>query len=186
MKSEELRGKSESTIITNILQAYFKNYIYDMQEDNIDLQISNKVGTPILWAEAKKTPTDINEMFAQLILTIYKVPRTKLRPPYLAVFDNEKIAFIKYDAISSLYNELESAYFNWKVTSSKKDTPEFKEISSRIKDAIETKIAGKEIKSVKTKKTQTINDLMTALQKSIKQKKEAWWIFMRWILVPCF
>lgn len=42
----------------------------------------------------------------------------------------------------------------------------------KIKDAIELKIQGKEIKPVKSKKTKSINDLIGALEESIKRKKK--------------
>lgn len=42
----------------------------------------------------------------------------------------------------------------------------------KIKDAIELKVQGKEIKPTKSKKTKNINDLIGALEESIKRKKK--------------
>ena len=42
----------------------------------------------------------------------------------------------------------------------------------RIKEAIEDKIKGKEIKTVKSKKQKNISNLMDALEESLKRKKK--------------
>lgn len=42
------------------------------------------------------------------------------------------------------------------------------EYQTRLKNAIDKKLNGKEIKKYKTKKTKSINDLMEALEKSLK------------------
>lgn len=44
------------------------------------------------------------------------------------------------------------------------------EYQTRLKNAIDKKINGKEIKQVKSKKTKSINDLMEALEASLKEK----------------
>jgi DNA end-binding protein Ku len=47
------------------------------------------------------------------------------------------------------------------------------EYQNKLKQAIEDKIDGKKIKPVKERETKTINDLMTALQESLKNKRTA-------------
>ena len=44
------------------------------------------------------------------------------------------------------------------------------EYQTRLKNAIDKKLNGKEIKKYKTKKTKSINDLMEALEKSLKEQ----------------
>ena len=46
------------------------------------------------------------------------------------------------------------------------------EYPNRLKHAIDKKINGKEIKSVKKKSKKSISDLMTALEKSLKENEK--------------
>ena len=59
------------------------------------------------------------------------------------------------------------------MTDSFKPDEYLDEYQNNIKKAIETKVQGKQIKPAKTKRPQSVNDLMAALQKSIKQRKTA-------------
>ena len=46
------------------------------------------------------------------------------------------------------------------------------EYQDKIKDAIEQKISGEEIKAIKTKPQKSVNDLMKALKMSLKEVKK--------------
>ena len=129
---------SEETLKYNVHKDYFKgcNYFPDFHKIDAAMEYKN---TPVLWAEAKPKPTDINVMFAQLIFTVYKVQKEHETPRYLAVFDNEKIAFIPYNLIEPLFNEMKNVDFDWTVRPSDTNTKEFKQISDIIKNAIEHK-----------------------------------------------
>ncbi|EMG7217119.1 hypothetical protein V5K36_000560 [Campylobacter upsaliensis] len=90
-----------------------------------------------LWAEAKKgNKADIIESFIQLILTIgkEKTYENNLPPLFLGAFDCEKIAFIPYHELDSIFTQND---FNWLVTPSKHDTKEFKQLYALAKELIE-------------------------------------------------
>lgn len=90
-----------------------------------------------LWAEAKKgNKSDIIESFIQLILTIgkEKTYENNLPPLFLGAFDCEKIAFIPYHELDSIFSQND---FNWLVTPSKHDTKEFKALHTLAKELIE-------------------------------------------------
>ncbi|EMK8455934.1 hypothetical protein V9Q02_000355 [Campylobacter upsaliensis] len=90
-----------------------------------------------LWAEAKKgNKADIIESFIQLILTIgkEKTYENNLPPLFLGAFDCEKIAFIPYHELDSIFSQND---FNWLVTPSKHDTKEFKTLHALAKELIE-------------------------------------------------
>ncbi|EAJ8473650.1 hypothetical protein BKO81_00900 [Campylobacter upsaliensis] len=90
-----------------------------------------------LWAEAKKgNKTNIIESFIQLILTIgkEKTYENNLPPLFLGAFDCERIAFIPYHELDSIFTQND---FNWNVTPSKHDTKEFKQLHALAKELIE-------------------------------------------------
>ncbi|EOG7170972.1 hypothetical protein ACLH6T_001042, partial [Campylobacter upsaliensis] len=90
-----------------------------------------------LWAEAKKgNKSDIIESFIQLILTIgkEKTYENNLPPLFLGAFDCEKIAFIPYHELDSIFSQND---FNWLVTPSKHNTKEFKTLHTLAKELIE-------------------------------------------------
>ncbi|EHY5254561.1 hypothetical protein K4I46_000915 [Campylobacter upsaliensis] len=92
-----------------------------------------------LWAEAKKgNKADIIESFIQLILTIgkEKTYENNLPPLFLGAFDCEKIAFIPYHELDSIFSQND---FNWLVTPSKHDTKEFKTLHALAKELLESK-----------------------------------------------
>lgn len=91
-----------------------------------------------LWAEAKRGQSNIYYSITQLILTIGKA-RTfdnYLPPSFLGAFDSEKIAFIPYNKIQSIFYKND---FNWTVAPSNYETKEFKLINSLIKAIIDEK-----------------------------------------------
>ncbi|EDP6911193.1 hypothetical protein GWQ83_01940 [Campylobacter upsaliensis] len=90
-----------------------------------------------LWAEAKKgNKSDIIESFIQLILTIgkEKTYENNLPPIFLGALDCEKIAFIPYHELDSIFSQND---FNWLVTPSNHDTKEFKQLYALAKELIE-------------------------------------------------
>ncbi|EMJ2167879.1 hypothetical protein V7J68_000356 [Campylobacter upsaliensis] len=92
-----------------------------------------------LWAEAKKgNKADIIESFIQLILTIgkEKTYENNLPPIFLGALDCEKIAFIPYHELDSIFTQND---FNWLVTPSKHDTKEFKTLHTKTKELLESK-----------------------------------------------
>lgn len=92
-----------------------------------------------LWAEAKKgNKSDIIESFIQLILTIgkEKTYENNLPPLFLGAFDCEKIAFIPYHDLDSIFTQND---FNWNVTPSNHDKKEFKTLHAKTKELLESK-----------------------------------------------
>ena len=92
-----------------------------------------------LWAEAKKgNKADIIESFIQLILTIgkEKTYENNLPPIFLGAFDCERIAFIPYHELDSIFTQND---FNWNVTPSNHDTKEFKTLHTKTKELLESK-----------------------------------------------
>ncbi|HEC1278641.1 TPA: hypothetical protein RY087_000818 [Campylobacter upsaliensis] len=92
-----------------------------------------------LWAEAKRgNKADIIESFIQLILTIgkEKTYENNLPPIFLGALDCEKIAFIPYHELDSIFTQND---FNWLVTPSKHDTKEFKTLHTKTKELLESK-----------------------------------------------
>ena len=92
-----------------------------------------------LWAEAKAgVRKDIHESFVQLILTIGRA-RTfdHERPPiFLGAFDAEKIAFLPYTAVMSVFDQND---FNWNVTPSNHGTKEFAQLHKLAEKTIAEK-----------------------------------------------
>ena len=138
IREEELKNK--------ISQEYF--YLYDCTKiiGNIDYCVTlyNSQKTlfeteSFLWAEAKKGSTDIYKAITQLILTIGKA-RTydKFLPPaYLGAFDAEKIAFVPYSEINSIFYMND---FNWNVAPSNHETKEFNLVLNKVKTTIEQNV----------------------------------------------
>ena len=92
-----------------------------------------------LWAEAKKgNKSDIIESFIQLILTIgkEKTYENNLPPLFLGALDCERIAFIPYHELDSIFTQND---FNWNVTPSNHDTKECKTLHTKTKELLESK-----------------------------------------------
>lgn len=86
----------------------------------------------------QKNTADIIEMFVQLILTIGKA-RTYDKytpPPFLCVFDYNKIVFLPYSTINEILYQND---FNWNVTPSDHKTKEFEQIKDLVEKTIEDK-----------------------------------------------
>jgi len=136
IREEELKNK--------IAQDYFWHYDCSKIIGNVDFCVSmfqSKLELfeqeSLLWAEAKAGKSDIYKSITQLILTIGKA-RTfdKVLPPaMLGAFDAEKIAFIPYNDIHSIFYIND---FNWNVTPSNYDTKEFSLILDKVTQIITT------------------------------------------------
>ncbi len=125
---------SEETIKAQIANNYFGNFDYLPNVANIDFALARK-DIHILWAEAKKSESDIYEMFVQLILTLGKsrIFNKYFPPKFLACFDNKKIAFIPYSYINDIFYIND---FNWKVAPSDHSTKEFNLVYDKVKFTI--------------------------------------------------
>ncbi|TNB57841.1 hypothetical protein FDW42_04100 [Campylobacter helveticus] len=125
-------------------KALLKNLDSTQILGRIDFCISYNAKTlfqPInfLWAEAKKgNKADIIESFIQLILTIgkEKTYENNLPPIFLGAFDCERIAFIPYHELDSIFTQND---FNWNVPPSNHDTKEFKQLHALAKELLESK-----------------------------------------------
>ena len=94
-----------------------------------------------LWAEAKKgSAHSIIDSFIQLIITIGKAhTHEKHMPPmFLGAFDAEKIAFIEFHHIVSIFYQND---FNWNVTPSNHQTKEFKQLKAMLNGTLHEHIA---------------------------------------------
>lgn len=153
ISEEELKAKvkedffspnpqSENIKLDKDSKALLKNLDSTQILGRIDFCISYNAKTlfqPInfLWAEAKKgNKADIIESFIQLILTIgkEKTYENNLPPIFLGAFDCEKIAFIPYHELDSIFTQND---FNWLVTPSNHNTKEFKTLHTLAKELIE-------------------------------------------------
>jgi hypothetical protein len=141
IREEELKNK--------VAADFFHKYDCTGIIKDIDFAVRADVGagfkpaptsapTYLLWAEAKKSSTDIIAMLAQLVLTIGKARTFNevLPPKFLGCFDCEKIAFIPYADIQDIFHQND---FNWNVTPSNRETREFKQIYSQIDKIINNK-----------------------------------------------
>ena len=155
LPEEELKAKvkedffspnpqSENIKLDKDSKALLKNLDSTQILGRIDFCISYNAKTlfqPInfLWAEAKKgNKSDIIESFIQLILTIgkEKTYENNLPPIFLGALDCEKIAFIPYHELDSIFTQND---FNWNVTPSNHDTKEFKTLHALAKELLESK-----------------------------------------------
>lgn len=134
---------SEEALKARVAKEFFSDFVYE-PFGKIDFCISYQNATlfeslQFLWAEAKAgDKSDIYESFVQLILTIGKAQfyDTHLPPAFLGAFDCEKIAFIPYHEIMSIFNQND---FNWNVAPSDYTTKEFKNLHAKIKSLLESK-----------------------------------------------
>lgn len=94
-----------------------------------------------LWAEAKKGSShNLIDSFIQLIITIGKAhTHEKHMPPmFLGAFDAEKMAFIEFHHIVSVFYQND---FNWNVTPSNHQTKEFKQLKEMLEGTLHEHIA---------------------------------------------
>lgn len=88
----------------------------------------------LLWAEAKKGNSSIENSLAQLILTIGKARTFEkhLPPKFIGAFDAQRITFLPYEAIQEVFYLND---FNWNVTPSDYRTKEFQIVSNLVNKA---------------------------------------------------
>lgn len=141
--SAMLAKSLEEEIKNKIADEFFKGFDTTKIIGKVDFCVSEKTNKLLaeaknyLWAEAKRSKTEIDKMLSQLILTIGRA-RTfdrELPPAYLGAFDSEKIAFVPYHIVSGFFYEND---FNWTVTPSDHSTKEFKAIHEKVRETIDT------------------------------------------------
>jgi hypothetical protein len=147
--------QKEETLKALIFEDYFgKNLFgYEPNIDNIDFVITDKktrgdlfsgegsgASVHYLWAEAKKGIVDVFVMFTQLLLTCKKTydKGVYLAPPYIGCFDTAHIAFAEFSDILPIFSAND---FNWLVTPSNHETPDFQKALKLVKDMLGAKIA---------------------------------------------
>ena len=139
----------EEEVKNKIRQEFFQDYDATPILGDIDFAVTTKRSSEdelsdqeyFLWAEAKAGNTeDIYASFVQLIITIGKAHthESYLPPRYLGAFDEEKIAFIEYHHIVSVFYQND---FNWNVTPSNHSTKEFHMLSDLLKEKLEKEIS---------------------------------------------
>ena len=103
-----------------------------LEEDDANIE-------SLLWAEAKQgTKNDIYASFVQVILTIGKERTFEryLPPKYVGALDKEKIAFLEYHEIQSVFEQND---FNWNVKPSDHTTDEFRQLYEMCKKVLMNK-----------------------------------------------
>ncbi len=124
----------------------------------------------LLWAEAKKSSSDIYKSFVQLILTIGKARSFdhELPPSMLGAFDAEKIAFIAYNQIHEVFYAND---FNWNVAPSDHQTKEFKLLYAKVKNILDEKTLIFDYKNDENELKQFIKDNFTIGKSGISKIK---------------
>jgi len=140
---EKYTGICEEELKNKLREDLFKKYDCAKIIGNIDFTVrvqhhgqGSLFDDYLLWAEAKKDPSDICEMLTQLILTIAKEEKisNKMPPPFLGCFDCEKIAFIEYKEIIDVLHKYVLTHFDVKkITPTNHGATVFKEVYRKIK-----------------------------------------------------
>ena len=136
---EFAKVKSEHDLRLKVRDAFFGDYSVDVEDERIDFLVyhpkSEFFTETFMWAESKDKPTDVLEMFAQLLLTIKKkVDSGEMPPKFLGVFDREKIAFTEY------YNALDIFHlndFNWTERPSSVSKKTVNQVARYLKNIVE-------------------------------------------------
>ena len=134
----------EEELKLKVAKDFFAEKIYDTTRilGRIDFCVSLKekpsdTAIHFIWGEAKKGRADIYASLVQLILTIGKEKTfaNELPPVFLCAFDAEKIAFLPYHKIAPFFDK---SVFNWQVTPSNHNSPEFKALYNESKALLES------------------------------------------------
>lgn len=139
----------EEEVKNRIRQEFFQDYDATPILGDIDFAVTTKKSSEgelfdqeyFLWAEAKAgNAEDIYASFVQLIITIGKAHthESYLPPRYLGAFDEEKIAFIEYHHIVSVFYQND---FNWNVTPSNHSTKEFHMLYDLLHEQLKKEIS---------------------------------------------
>ena len=136
----DYRNLAEEELKLRIAEQFFPTYDCAHRIGKIDFAVTLPKSDPLqslLWAEAKRgVITDIYKPLVQLVLTIGRARTfdTYLPPPFLGVFDAEKIVFLPYKEILPFFSLND---FNWNVTSSDDTTREFGLLYEAIRASLE-------------------------------------------------
>lgn len=130
---------------------FFQDYDATPILGDVDFAVTSRRDNPaqqelferewFLWAEAKKGSShSIIDSFIQLIITIGKAhTHEKHMPPmFLGAFDAEKIAFIEFHHVVSIFYQND---FNWNITPSNHQTKEFKQLKTMLEGTLHEHIA---------------------------------------------
>ena len=141
----------EEEIKNALRDRYFQDYDATPILGDVDFAVTSRRDNPaqqelferewFLWAEAKKGSShSIVDSFIQLIITIGKAhTHEKHMPPmFLGAFDAEKIAFIEFHHVVSIFYQND---FNWNVTPSNHQTKEFKQLKAMLEGTLHEHIA---------------------------------------------
>lgn len=139
----------EEEVKNRIRQEFFQDYDATPILGDIDFAVTTKKSSEgelfdqeyFLWAEAKAgNAEDIYASFVQLIITIGKAHthESYLPPRYLGAFDEEKIAFIEYHHIVSVFYQND---FNWNVPPSNHSTKEFHMLYDLLHEQLKKEIS---------------------------------------------
>ena len=141
----------EEEIKNALRDEFFTSYDATPILGDVDFAVTSRRNNPaqtelferewFLWAEAKKgTSHSLIDSFIQLIITIGKAhTHEKHMPPmFLGAFDAEKIAFIEFHHVVSIFYQND---FNWNVTPSNHSTKEFKQLKAMLDGTLHEHIA---------------------------------------------
>ncbi len=138
--------------LKNILrESFFSDYDATPILGDVDFAVTSRRVNPaqtelferdwFLWAESKKGSShNLIDSFIQLIITIGKAhTHEKHMPPmFLGAFDAEKIAFIEFHHVVSIFYQND---FNWNITPSNHNTKEFKQLKDMLNGTLHEHIA---------------------------------------------
>ena len=135
--------KSEHDLRLKVRDAFFGDYSVDVEDERVDFLVyhpkSEFFTETFMWAESKDKPTDVFEMFAQLLLTIKKkVDSGEMPPKYLGVFDKEKIAFTEYSNALDIFHLND---FNWTERPSAVSKKTINQVEKHLKNITEFRFA---------------------------------------------
>lgn len=141
----------EEEIKNALRDRFFNAYDATPVLGDVDFAVTSRCNDPtqtefferewFLWAEAKKGSShSLIDSFIQLIITIGKAhTHEKHMPPmFLGAFDAEKMAFIEFHHIVSVFYQND---FNWNVTPSNHQTKEFKQLKEMLEGTLHEHIA---------------------------------------------
>jgi len=136
---EFAKVKSEHDLRLKVSDAFFDDYSVNVEDERVDFLVyhpkSEFFTETFMWAESKDKPTDVFEMFAQLLLTIKKkVDSGEMPPKYLGVFDKEKIAFTEYHNALDIFHLND---FNWTERPSAVSKKTVNQVAKYLKNIVE-------------------------------------------------
>ncbi len=122
----------EGEVINRVREDWFDRFDTVRQIKDVDFSVYEPEELsllaepyPYLWAEAKKgNTTDMEDNLVQLTLTIgkYRLYAKMMQPVLIAAFDAERICFLEYDRVISLFSE---PWVDWNLTPSDHTSEQF-------------------------------------------------------------